>query len=245
MPNHVMNRLRLSGEQSRINELLQSVKGEDTVLDFNKIIPMPESLNIEAGSRTDTGLKAYKDFIAVYTFDNAKNKPDLLNIPKKSEQAFLRVRKDIKPDEWELGKTAFQNKLRYGAPTWYEWSIENWGTKWPAYNTGIAEDNTIVFNTAWDRAMPVITKLAEMFPDISFKYCWADEDLGVNVGMAEFENGEVASDECYDALSREAYELAADVWDYDLEEMGYVFDEKTQTYEYHDPDEQSESPAMI
>ena len=63
-----MNRLRLEGDQNRIDELLKSVKGKDSVLDFNRIIPMPESLNIEAGSRTDNGLKAYKDFVYVYTF---------------------------------------------------------------------------------------------------------------------------------------------------------------------------------
>ena len=65
MPNHVMNQLRLSGNLKRINELLESVKIKDSVLDFNKIIPMPESLDIEAGSRTDKGLKAYRDFISV------------------------------------------------------------------------------------------------------------------------------------------------------------------------------------
>ncbi|MCX4357986.1 MAG: hypothetical protein OSJ43_17505, partial [Oscillospiraceae bacterium] len=76
-----MNRLRLEGDQNRIDELLKSVKGKDSVLDFNKIIPMPESLNIEAGSRTERGLKAYKDFIYVYTFAGTEQK-DLLNIPK-------------------------------------------------------------------------------------------------------------------------------------------------------------------
>lgn len=37
-----MNRLRLEGDQNRIDELLKSVKGKDSVLDFNRIIPMPE-----------------------------------------------------------------------------------------------------------------------------------------------------------------------------------------------------------
>ena len=83
-----MNQLRLTGNQKRINELLESVKSKESVLDFNKIIPMPESLDIEAGSRTDKGLKAYRDFISVYTFDGARNKPDLLNISEESEKAF-------------------------------------------------------------------------------------------------------------------------------------------------------------
>ncbi len=241
MPNHVMNRLHLSGEKSRIDELLKSVKGEDSVLDFNRIIPMPETLNIECGSRTDRGLKAYKDFVYVYTFAGTEEK-DLLNIPKEKEEIFLKTRPDIKHDEWELGKAAFQNEQKYGAATWYDWARRSWGTKWSAYNAEIVEDNTIMFNTAWSRAIPVIQKLAENFPDIQFEYCWADEDLGVNTGTAEFEDGEIIHDEFFDAQSKEAYELAADLWNIDLSEEGYIFDEEKQTYEYRD--EQSESPQM-
>ena len=237
-----MNRLRLEGDQNRIDELLKSVKGKDSVLDFNKIIPMPESLNIEAGSRTEKGLKAYKDFVYVYTFAGTEQK-NLLNIPKEKEEIFLRARQDIRRDEWELGKAAFQNEQKYGATTWYEWARKNWGTKWSAYNAEIGEDNTIMFNTAWSRAMPVIQKLAENFPDLYFEYCWADEDFGVNVGMAEFENGEVTFDEFYNAHSRDAYELAADLWNLDLEEEGYVFNDETGSYDYR-PDEPDESPTM-
>ena len=237
-----MNRLRLEGDQNRIDELLKSVKGKDSVLDFNKIIPMPESLNIEAGSRTERGLKAYKDFIYVYTFAGTEQK-DLLNIPKEKEEIFLRTRQDIRRDEWELGKTAFQNEQKYGAATWYEWARSSWGTKWSAYNAEIGEDNTIMFNTAWSRAMPVIQKLSENFPDLYFEYCWADEDFGVNVGMAEFENGEITFDEFYNAHSRDAYELAAELWNLDLAEEGYVFNEESQSYDYR-PDEPDESPIM-
>lgn len=99
-----------------------------------------------------------------------------------------------------------------------------------------------MFNTAWSRAMPVIQKLAENFPDIKFEYCWADEDLGVNTGTAEFENGEIIHDEFFEPQSKEAYELAAELWGLDLEEEGFIFDEKSGTYEYHD--EPSESPQM-
>lgn len=241
MPNHVMNRLHLSGDQERINKLLESVKGEDSVLDFNRIIPMPETLNIECGSRTDRGLKAYKDFVYIYTFAGTEEK-DLLSIPKEKEEIFLKERPDIQRDEWELGRTAFQNEQKYGAPTWYQWAKNAWGTKWSAYNAEIAEDNTIIFNTAWSRAMSVIRKLAENFPDIKFEYCWADEDLGVNTGMAEFENGEIMHDEFFEPQSKEAYELAAELWGLDLAEEGFIFDEKKQNYEYRD--EPNESPQM-
>ena len=79
-------------------------------IDFNKLIPIPPELDIEDGSRTTHGLKTYKDFIEVYTFNGKKEDFDLLNIPEKSEQAFLRVRPDIDRAAWNLGKRAFQNE---------------------------------------------------------------------------------------------------------------------------------------
>lgn len=71
MPNHVVNHISLRGDPKKIREMLETIKSDELGIgsvDFNKIIPMPESLNIEAGSRTDRGLKAYRDFIEVYTF---------------------------------------------------------------------------------------------------------------------------------------------------------------------------------
>ena len=99
LPNHLMSKLHFSGEQKKINELLESIKGEETFFDFNKILPMPDSLNIEAGSRTENGLKAYRDFITVYTMDGTEKK-DLLNVPKEKEELFLQMRSDIKREEW-------------------------------------------------------------------------------------------------------------------------------------------------
>ena len=64
----------------------------------------------------------------------------------------------------------------------------------------------------------------------------------MNTGTAEFENGEIIHDEFFDPQSKEAYELAAEMWGLDLAEEGFIFDEEKQTYEYRD--EQSESPRM-
>ena len=136
MPNHVENIVTLSGDEQEIRRMLERIKSDELgvgTVDFNKIIPMPESLNIEAGSRTDRGLKFYKDFIEVYTLGGTINMENLRNIPVKSEEIFLRQRTDIRRDEWELGKTAWNNLRQYGAPTWYEWCNQNWGTKWNAY----------------------------------------------------------------------------------------------------------------
>lgn len=74
MPNHIINTIRLTGDQEKISELLESVKDNRFgigSLDFNKVIPMPESLQIETGSSMERGLKAYKQFIDIYTLNEA------------------------------------------------------------------------------------------------------------------------------------------------------------------------------
>ena len=125
MPNHVENRIEYSGDARQIRTMLESIKTDEYgigTVDFNKIIPMPESLNIEAGSKTNRGLKAYKEFIDMYTFGRFAEEAEkaLENIPVDSENAFLSQRTDIVKEEWELGKIAWQNIRQYGSPTWYE-----------------------------------------------------------------------------------------------------------------------------
>ena len=125
MPNHVANHISLQGDPEKIRSMLEAIQSDELgvgSVDFNKIIPMPKSLNIEAGSRTDRGLKAYRNFIEVYTFGRSADDAlkALENIPAESEEVFLRQRTDIRRDEWELGKTAWNNIRQYGAPSWYE-----------------------------------------------------------------------------------------------------------------------------
>ena len=242
MPNHLMSKIHFSGEQSRIDELLESIKGEETLFDFNRVIPMPESLNIEAGTHTENGLKAYRDFITAYTMDGTVEK-DLLNIPKEKEEIFLKARPDINLDEWNLGRTAFQNEQKYGSKTWYEFHIQAWGSKWNSYNSEMAEDNTIEFNTAWTNVKPVVLALSQKFPNIEISYRWADEDIGINMGDVTFKNGECVDEISFDNDSKEAIEFAADMWGIDLEEEGFVFNEKLGTYERQDMDIE-ESPTM-
>ena len=70
MPNHVINILSFEGDKTKIRQMLEDIKDDECGLhsvDFNKIIPMPPGLDLEAGSCTQAGLDAYRDFIDVYT----------------------------------------------------------------------------------------------------------------------------------------------------------------------------------
>lgn len=245
MPNHVTNRITLSGDKDRIRAMLKVIKNDEVgigTVDFNKIIPMPESLNIEAGSSTDRGLKAYWDFIEVYTFGKPAKQAleSLKNIPVESEQAFLRQRKDIRRDEWELGKKAWQNIQNYGSPSWYEWAYANWGTKWNAYgydeNEDYSNNDELSFQTAWSAPHPILTKLSEMFPDIEFTHKWADEDIGANCGERTYLAGEVIGEDIPD-YGKRSYEFAAEVLDCDLLDYGLVINATDTDYVWCDGDE--------
>ena len=61
MPNWVRNEIKLSGNADTLRTLLSHVRGdrEGQEFDFNKVIPMPETLRIVSGSNTESSMLAY------------------------------------------------------------------------------------------------------------------------------------------------------------------------------------------
>ena len=181
---------------------------------------MSESLNISAGSRTNSALKLYEDFIEVFTLGGTLNMDKLSNVPRQSEETFLKLR-NIPREDWELGKTAWNNLREYGSATWYSWSVSNWGTKWNAYccNMDFLEGNyaRLLFETAWSAPHPVLEKLSDTYPDVKFEHEWADEDIGVNCGRYTYTNGERV-EEYFSESGREAIEFACSLWRIDIDE---------------------------
>ncbi len=243
MPNHVTNIVKFNGNADRFQEMLERIQNEEYgrgSIDFNKIIPMPESLNIQAGSMTRRGLEAYQGFIEVYTLAGTRTGLDLLNIPKASEDAFLKMRPDIKPEDWALGRAAFQNIQQYGAPTWYEWCVQNWGTKWNAYNCNAAPDaNTMSFLTAWSAPHPILQKLSEMYPDLVVEHQWADKDIGANCGQRTYQGGDIL-DEYYPDYGKRSVEFACQVMGAEPEDYGLVLSQDGTEYVCAEDTEETE-----
>lgn len=213
MPNHVQNIVRLQGDEKRIREVLEAVKNDQYGIgsvDFEKIIPMPPSLHIECGSKTDRGLNAYRDFL----------KSEL-----ESEKEYLDQNPNITPEEWEFGKQAYKNIREYGAPTWYEWCIAHWGTKWNAYsmneNTAEGQRNELRFQTAYDAPHPILEKLAQTYPQITFEHEWADEDIGVNCGRRLYQDGEQMEEYAPEG-NVESTEFALSVWGYEASDLSLI-----------------------
>ena len=64
-------------------------------------------------------------------------------------------------------------KSEYGYDNWYDWRNKNWGTKWDIKAEVHVDDLhdegcTLIFQTAWSPPEPIVYKLQEMFPDITF-----------------------------------------------------------------------------
>ena len=75
----------------------------------------------------------------------------------------------------------------------YDWCIANWGSKWGAYDVELQEDEAelfYTFNSAWSPILPVVKKMAEMFPELTFDYRYYEGGMGFH-GVLRIEKGKV------------------------------------------------------
>ena len=232
MPNHVTNVLEFECTPERFRRIAESLRSNPDEplgqVDFNTLIPMPESLAIEAGSRGEEGYRAYREFAeAVRSLDGAGKEA----LEKAYEHRF---RND--PGIWELGKQYYENKERYGATNWYGWCCEHWNTKWNAYECLAVspEDRRLQFLTAWSPVPGIAEAISKKCPEAIITYRWADEDIGFNVGECVIQDGQCLEDRTPREGSREAFELAADIMGEDLADWGFTLSKDGSTYEWRD-----------
>lgn len=142
---------------------------------------------------------------------------------------------------------------------WYSWNIDNWGTKWAAYDSEISEPDDdgmmiVQFDTAWSHPLPVVEALSRKFPDESIDVMYADEDLGQNLGMYTIQNGEITYEAPVREGSPEALELACQIkhgmsyaeWKAQWDEDEDIDD--PESYEYGDasgPEGMTEGPKLV
>ena len=242
-----MNRIHFDCSDGKAKEIMEAVmydpKTEDEdvsgpgTIDFNRLIPMPPDLMIEAGSSTEQGIEVYLTAVNPDTPDYdlpkmPKDKFDKLLRDLNGERRFTMYKPRLSEEEIQrytmyssfgkladTGKQAINNLINYGATTWYDWSIKNWGTKWNSYDPWKGEEKGLIFSTAWSAPHPVIEAMAKKYPDVFITHEWADEDIGQNCGMREYENGECVYD--YAPSSRkDSIEYAAKVWGDTPEDYG-------------------------
>jgi hypothetical protein len=216
VPNYIKNRLTVKDNASEVFAFLKSNK---SIIDFDKIIPMPECLNINETSLGDEGMK----FLYLSATEGLFRGKEIEEIKSRL------IQRNQFDEAIELGKKYLLNIANTGSKTWYDWSRKNWGTKWNTLEPSIVSENCIEFDTAWDGVIELIEKVSTFFPESTFEYKYADEDTGYNCGRGTIKNG-VSEMVFPEKCSRESYELAFDLRpdyakDYRLENGNYVQNE--------------------
>lgn len=165
MPNWCSNSIEISGDKADVKALTDLLKtGQGTGLDFNLFIPYPEKF-------------AVADKITHEAFEKEKARAKASNDD---------INWDVIPkDGYNSGG--------------YEWCCSNWGTKWNAMDALVDIDKhggavTIEMDTAWSPPIPVIAKMAEMFPKLNISMLYEEAGMGF-AGGVWFENGELVDSE--------------------------------------------------
>lgn len=108
------------------------------------------------------------------------------------------------PEHQELLKKYEANEAKYGYRTWYEWSIENWGTKWSPkmeyWEISTYDSGSVIssyYETAWSPCDKLIREVSKQFPTLLFSVT-SDEEGGSFVCCEAYQNGVLVAGFGYD-----------------------------------------------
>lgn len=165
MPNWCENELRVHGPKGLREDLLEKVR------------------NTEEDEKTEF------DFNKVVPYPEEYASLDLL--VKKWER-------DNKEVPWNDRPPRPKDGYNQGG---YEWCNQHWGTKWNASDVVVIpessddddETSVITFSTPWGPPFPVIEKLSEIFPDLTFSLSYWEGGMGF-MGEIVVHNGQIVNE---------------------------------------------------
>lgn len=235
MPNYIYNRIKFEKEGfGNFGKFLTGIN-----FDFNKLIPKPKEFQEMGNDRGDikeilTEWEIFsKDYkltpqnIAKYTKLFEKT---VLENPEKYPKITEILNRDTISQISDLQYQMYREigKIKYGFPSWYGWSVENWGTKWNAMDTSFLKEE-LFFLTAWETPLPVFKKMVELNPETAFQVEYYDENMGNNCGIIKYipdlkiKNNHNVAVVTYDILTEEL----------EIKETAFVSDPKNAERKYN------------
>ena len=171
MPNWVDNELYVRGPAKRLAQVRETLEAQDSLLDFNKVIPMPRGYNyvVSPAPSTPNGEAPYNQWL--------KTIPSGVDVEAHLIEFLEAEKVDCDPPSLSQKARTYVSYLSaclralYGYPSWYEWCCENWGTKWGANRVKCVQTKSSLqyrFDTAWSQPIPVIKHLVTTHPDLKF-----------------------------------------------------------------------------
>ena len=157
MPNHCHNRVTIwpdSDTDAARNQMRDIKQMFDEESIFTQIIPEPDWPNTPLTAET-----AGNSWV---------KRGEVGELPVKSEDPFVTYRfksTDVADDRW------------------YDWRVNNWDTKWDAYDVEVTDDDPdqfeVTFNTAWSPPEAICSALREQYPDLSVS--WFYDEPGCEI----------------------------------------------------------------
>lgn len=98
--------------------------------------------------------------------------------------------------------------LGSGIPNWYDWSVQNWGTKWDVSGAEIVEvsdtELRITFDSAWSPIEAWVGTTSEVIPFATFTLSYLEEGMDFS-GAVRYRNGESIVEVDYEGATYAAY----------------------------------------
>ena len=160
MPNHCHNRVTFYPAGDNTEKAIEDIKAIKQMFEdeecFTQIIPEPDWPNTPISESETQGL--------VY---------------KRGEVGELPV-----ADEQNFGRTYTFKSTNRTDDRWYDWRLQNWDTKWDAYDVqvdgGYDDDEiTVEFNTAWSPPEAICHALREQYPEATVS--WFYDEPGCEI----------------------------------------------------------------
>ena len=219
MPNWVSNGLRITGDKKQLAKFIKQaqvhftieIPKKDVKKEYDKIMSDVQSWR----NRLEEYTKAKKMTPLSYFKQMAfKNVDEFGNVGENGTPLSMRnfipipeeLSKYTSPVRAEFGETEEQFKERvarcinkYGAEDWYQFSINNFSTKWDLNEVSFKfideEEVQYGFETAWFPPIAFLQNISKKFHKLKFELEYREEGMAFE-GTFEIENGDEI-DECH------------------------------------------------
>tara|TARA_R100000234_G_scaffold23785_1_gene13616 strand:+ start:975 stop:1463 length:489 start_codon:yes stop_codon:yes gene_type:complete len=149
MPNHTTNEVEISGNKKTIAKVVKLMTTKHEGSEFEDV-----------------------------TFSKIIPSPDWDTTPNENGELPTEV-EEIKNKEGDVVMSVKRFPCGKTDDRWYRWNIDNWGTKWDAYNTDIHDYGSSVvmsFQTAWAPPENVAKELRRRFNSIDIQWMYNQEE---------------------------------------------------------------------
>jgi hypothetical protein len=241
MPNWCVNQVDISGDEVDVARLVDFVKGdtstnEDDVFSFAKIVPPPTSKfyainegqnDFQCGCKDKwVELTDLPKIEQVHKVDGEEVKEMVYQHERQvngktivrgtPDKSTLRGFIDSEFGGTELCPEHFVPRNTNHPDWWYNWNVENWGSKWSASEAWndrvdnadgmVAGQTSYNFDTAWAPVESLIAALAEQFPMLTITHRYCEGGMGF-AGQVVYEGGQEAS-----RMEYSAEDIGDDAW---------------------------------